>query len=142
VHIVMPVHEDPSDVHCMLKYDSLVVWQGYVCTSAEFVSLPAFKVIITTQNHHDVVCLLMNMMKKIWTATEVRISRVAHFEQNKVCPIRADDFILCVTPSGCIFENFLTNQKVHDTISETESLPLPRSIKSRAPIIVCSGNVC
>lgn len=54
----------------------------------------------------------MNMMKKIWTATEVRISRVAHFEQNKVCPIRADDFILCVTPGGWIFENFLTNQKV------------------------------
>lgn len=47
----------------------------------------------------------MHVTKKSWTATKVRISYVAHFQQNKVSPIRADDFILCVTPDSRILEN-------------------------------------
>jgi len=47
----------------------------------------------------------MNVMKKSWTATKVRISCVAHLEQNKVSSIRADDFILYVTPGSRILEN-------------------------------------
>lgn len=31
--IVMPVHQDSSDVHYMLRCDPQVVWQVYVCTS-------------------------------------------------------------------------------------------------------------